>query len=252
MKLITIILILLLGLLLASLASNYYFYKKALLRMYADKLDPIGLNYYPDAPSNGVLKPKNKLKPNILFYGDSRALSWGNPTLEKYEFINRAIGGQTSVQIVSRFQQHVIVHQPDIIILQLCVNDLKMIPLFPVQEKEIISNCKNNLQQLLQLAQNIKAKVVLSTVFPLGDVSIMHKAFGIRETPIIKAIDEVNTYIHSLADDKTVILDAYSLLKGEAKKIDPRYSQDWLHLNASGYEILNTELVNLLESKNHE
>ncbi len=252
MKLIPIILILLLVLLLASLALNYYFYKKALLRIYTEKLDPIGSNYYPVSSSPAPSDTNKRLKPRLMFYGDSRALSWPNPALEQYEFINRAIGGQTSIQIVSRFQQHVVAHQPDIIILQLCVNDLKMIPLFPKQEKEIISNCKNNLQQLLQLAQNIKAKVVLSTVFPLGDVSLMRKAFGIRETPIIKAIDEINTYIHSLADDKTVILDAYSLLKGEAKKIDPRYSQDWLHLNASGYEILNTELVNLLDNKSHE
>jgi len=253
MKLITIILILLLGLLLVSLASNYYFYKKALLRMYADKLDPVGLNYYPDAASTELPKPSNKLKPKVMFYGDSRALSWGNPTFDQYEFINRAIGGQTSIQIVSRFQQHVVAHQPDIIIFQLCVNDLKMIPLFPAKEREIIENCKNNLQQLLQLAHNIKAKVILSTVFPLGDVSIMRKAFGVREKPIIKAIDEVNNYIHSLADDKTVILDAYGLLKDlnsadETKKIAPHYSKDWLHLNASGYEMLNKELVNLLEN----
>ena len=220
--------------------------------MYTEKLDPIGLNYYPISSSLAPSDANKRLKPRLMFYGDSRALSWTHPALEQYEFMNRAIGGQTSIQIVSRFQQHVATYQPDIIILQLCVNDLKMIPLFPTQEKEIISNCKNNLQQLLQLAQNIQAKVILSTVFPLGDISLMRKVFGIRETPIIKAIDEVNAYIYSLADDNTVILDAYRLLKGESKKIDPRYNQDWLHLNASGYEILNTELVKLLENKNHE
>ncbi len=241
---ILIVLILLVGLLLISLVLNYIFYKKAFIPLHAEKLDPMGLAVYPRV-TQSALKKSNK--PKVMFYGDSRALSWTNPAFDHYDFINRAIGGQTSIQIAARFQAHVVAHQPDFMIMQLCVNDLKMIPLFPEQKNDIIENCKKNLQQIIQQAHEIKAKVILSTVFPLGDISIERKLFGMREQPIIEAIDEVNVFIKSLASETTLIFDAYALLKtADGRKIDKRYSRDWLHLNERGYKVLNKEIIKLL------
>ncbi len=246
MKILLISLVILSVLFISSLIIYYHFYKKALLLLYAAKLDPIGLSYYPTARYEGEVNAQGRLKPSVMFYGDSRALSWTNPTLDSYHFINRAIGGQTSVQIVSRFQQHIVPHRPDIIIVQMCVNDLKMVSLFANKKREIIENCKNNLQQFIQQADEIKAKVILTTIFPLGDISIAYKLLGTQEQPIIDAIDEVNLYIKSLASEKTLIFDAYHFLKGEGRKIAPEYSRDWLHLNDKGYEMLNRELMQYL------
>lgn len=241
---ISIVPILLGASLLVSVTLNYILYKKAFIPLHATKLDPMGLDVYPSV-TKSELNQSNK--PKVMFYGDSRALSWANPELDQYDFINRAIGGQTSIQIAARFQAHVVVHQPDFMIMQLCVNDLKMIPLFPEQKDDIIENCKKNLQQIIQQAHEIKATVILSTVFPLGDISIDRKLFGMREQPIIEAIDAVNVFIKSLASDNTLIFDAYGLLKrADGRKIDARYSQDWLHLNMSGYAMLNKEIAALL------
>ena len=246
-----IVLSLLAGLLLVSLTLNYIFYKKVsslVVLLYASKLDPMGQNVYPETTLTTTSADKNvSSKPKVMFYGDSRALSWTNPVLDHYDFINRAIGGQTSIQIAARFQAHVATHQPDIIILQLCVNDLKMIPLFPERKDDIIENCKKNIQKIIQQAHEMKTPVILSTVFPLADIAIDHKIFGMREKPIIEGIDAVNLFIKSLASDKTHIFDAYALLKSEeSRKIEERYSRDWLHLNERGYEILNKKIVALL------
>lgn len=239
-----ITLLLLASLLLISLATNYYFYKKALLRFYAVKLDPLGLSVYSDP----VASDANHDKPVLLFYGDSRALSWTDPQLDQYRVINRAIGGQTSIQIAKRFQAHVVPHQPDIILLQLCINDLKMIPLFPDKKNDIIKHCKKNLQQIIHQAHSINAKVIVSTVFPLGNISLTYKVFGIKKQPIIAAIDEVNTFIQTLASDKTEIFDAYQLLKNtKGSTIKTDYSQDWLHLNKQGYAVLNANLMALIQ-----
>jgi lysophospholipase L1-like esterase len=246
---ILIALILVSGLLLISLALNYIFYKKAFLPLHAARLDPIGLQIYPASASSAQSSANKSSKAKVMFYGDSRALSWVNPALDQYDFINRAIGGQTSIQIAARFQAHVVAHQPNIMIIQLCVNDLKMIPLFPKQKDEIIENCKKNIQKIIQQAHDIKASVILSTVFPLGDISIERKVLGMREQPIIDAIDKVNIFIKSLADkDKnTLIFNAYDLLKSaDSRKIDERYSHDWLHLNTRGYEVLNKNLAELI------
>jgi len=233
--------IILLSLIVGLLIVGYVLGKKSLLMVYSTRLDPIGLNYYGDE-----IGREEKLNPLIMFYGDSRALSWGRPMVEQYHVINRAIGGQTSLQIVSRFQQHVVPHRPHIVILQMCINDLKMVSLFPEQKKEIVENCKKNILEMVKEAKKIKARILLTTVFPLGDIPIVQNILGIEEQPILDAIDEVNLYIRSLENENTIIFDTYYLLKGSTRKINPQYSEDWLHLNGDGYKLLNKKLLNYL------
>ncbi|MEZ5537849.1 MAG: GDSL-type esterase/lipase family protein [Thiolinea sp.] len=224
----------------ASLALNYVLYQKAFLPFYAAKFDPLELNYYPEQA-----KPARD-KPVFLLYGDSRSLSWPDPALEQYQIINRGIGNQSSAQVAMRFEHHVKPLKPAVILLQVCVNDLKTIPLFPEQREQIISGCKNNILQMLSDAAAIEAKVVLSTVLPLGSISPERRLFGFREEPVITAIDEVNDFIHGLESANVQIFDSYELLKGEGGKINPDYSRDWLHLNERGYQRLNEQLVTII------
>jgi len=237
-----LIIAILLLLLFVSLALNYIFYKKAFIPLHAAKLDPIGLSYYPVTN----LEDRDD-KPLVMFYGDSRGLNWPYPQLNHYQFLNRSIGNQTSIQVLERFKQHVVPHHPDIIIIQVCINDLKMIPLFPSKRDKIIADCKHNLQALVKRAEKIKAKVILSTVFPLGKISLARKLLGMKEKPIMDAIDEVNIYIKSLASDNIQIFDSYHFLKGVGQAIDPQYSHDWLHLNKKAYQYLNKQLEVFLE-----
>ena len=226
-------------LLLTSIVVNYVFYKKACIPLHAEKLDPIGLSYYPRT----ALDEKSSIKPMIMFYGDSRGLSWPNPQTDQYQFLNRSIGNQTSIQVLERFNQHVAPHRPEIIIIQVCINDLKMIPLFPDKKAQIIADCKHNLKNLLSRSEKIKSNIILSTVFPLGEISLARKALGMQKQPIMDAIDEVNIYIRSLASENIRVFDSYRLLKGDGREIDKQYSVDWLHLNKEGYQYLNKELL---------
>lgn len=245
MKISYLLLFLIIPLLLVSLALNYYFYKKSFIPSHAIRLDPIGLSFYPSTA--GGEQPGSD-KPSFMYYGDSRALSWPYVADERYEFINRAIGNQTSIQISERFEAHVAPHKPDVLLVQMCVNDLKMIPLFPEQKQSIIDNCKSNIEDIISKARNINSKIVLSTVFPLGDVSIARKALGIKEQPIIEGIDEVNQHIKAQASDDIAIFDSFELLVGDDQKVDARYSSDWLHLSAEGYKLLNQHLLKLMKN----
>ena len=203
-----------------SLVLNYFFYKRAFIPLQSAKLDPIGLDYYSSASTSN--KPEGV--PEVMFYGDSRALSWGPYKSTELHFTNRAIGNQTSTQIVQRFQAHAAVHKPQVFLVQMCVNDLKMIPLFPNKGERIIQDCKDNIQLLIDKAKQIDSKVVLTTVFPLGDISVFRNVLGITEAPIIDSIVQVNDFIKTLASEDTLIFDSYKLLVGEDHKINPDYS----------------------------
>lgn len=237
----TLIIVLLVGLA-VSLALNYTLYKKAFLPLYATKQDPLELRYYPEST-----ELTNSSKQVFLLYGDSRSLSWPDPGFKNYEVINRGIGNQSSTQIALRFGHHATPLKPDTILIQACVNDLKTIPLLPDKREKIISDCKNNIDRMVADAAVIEASVVLSTVFPLGDIAIQRRLFGFAEAPIISAIDEVNDYIRGIDIAHVRIFDSYELLKGEDRKINPVYSRDWLHLNDQGYRHLNRALLTFVE-----
>ena len=49
------------------------------------------------------------------------------------------------------------------------------------------------------------------------------------------------------AGDSVAILDAVEILSNERGITDSRYSKDFLHLNETGYEVLNRELIRILQ-----
>jgi lysophospholipase L1-like esterase len=223
------------NLLLFNRAKQYY------LELNQTRLDPIGLNKYPISPENSL---ENNLTRVVLF-GDSRAASWTSPDLETYQFINRGIGSQTSIQTLERFNAHIAPLKPDIIIIQVGVNDLKTIALFPHKKEVIIENCKNNIQQIVEQSQQLNTRVILTTIFPIGKVPLERQPFWSDE--IGEAINQVNTYLKTLASENIIILDTFPILANNQNIVLSEYQADELHLNRQGYIALNQALTQLLD-----
>jgi len=226
-----------LNLFLFNRGKQYYY------QLNQDRLDPLNLNVY---PSQAAQKPGSE-KLRVVFFGDSRAYQWPEPEgLDQYEFINRGIGGQTSAQIIGRFDEHIVPLDPDILLIQMCINDLKTIPLFPEMEAEIISDCEDNLAWSVQRGRDLKAGIILTTVFPLGELSLERSLFWSEE--VAEAIEEVNHFIFSLQAQDVIVLDTAKALVDEEGLVRDEYSWDLLHLNEAGYQVLNEELTDILEN----
>ncbi|WP_310489084.1 SGNH/GDSL hydrolase family protein [Chamaesiphon sp. VAR_69_metabat_338] len=176
----------------------------------------------------------------MVFFGDSRAANWTPPKIDRYEFINRGISSQTSVQTIERFPAHVRSLKPDLVIVQVGVNDLKTIALFPERKQAIIANCQANIKRIIEESRKIGAVVMVTTIFPAGEVPLERKLLWSDEIGL--AIKEVNTYIETLADDKTIVFDTYALLADRHGLMLPQYRSDELHFNQQAYTILNQEL----------
>lgn len=238
----SIVLLLLLGssilinLLLYSQAKKYYF------ELNETRLDPLGMTYYP--PNFSQTDKPNPLR--IVFFGDSRAASWIAPDLSGYEFINRGIVSQTSVQAIARFSAHVQPLKPNIVVLQVGINDLKTIALFPERRDAIVANTKANIKQIVEASRKLGSTVIITTVFPVGDVPLIRKPFW--SDAIQLALQEVNTYIATLATEKVMVFDTVPLLANPQGGMLPQYSLDELHLNESGYARLNQELIKQIQS----
>ncbi len=215
--------------------------KKYYLQVNETRLDPFGLNHYPV----NLKKAIDKDKIRVVFFGDSRADGWISPKIDGYEFINRGIHAQTSVQTLERFEYHVNSLQPNIIIIQVGVNDLKTIALFPERRNSIVANCRANVKQIVDESKNLGAIVIVTTIFPVGEVPLQRKPFWSDDIRL--AVNEVNAFIATLTEDKVVIFDAFSILADSQGMMLQEYALDELHLNDRGYEILNKELVQLLD-----
>lgn len=217
-----------------SYARQYY------LQLNAARLDPLGLSYYSDqrvSPASGRIR--------VVFFGDSRAADWPVPAgLDSYEFINRGIGAQTSAQVVERFEAHIAPLRPQVIIVQVCINDLKTIPLFPELRETIVTNCQENIERIIAEAREFKATIILTTIFPLGELPLERRLFWSDE--VAETIEEVNHFMATLQAEDVIVFDAAAVLADDQGKVQKIYSRDFLHLTEAGYAALNEELAPLL------
>jgi lysophospholipase L1-like esterase len=209
------------------------------LQLNALRLDPLELNSSP----NPAL-PTTEL-PLVVFLGDSRAARWPAPYVKDFEFVNRGVEAQTSAQVLARFDAHVKPLRPNILIVQVGINDLKTIPLFPSNRAGIVANCQENIRTIVERSRDLGASVILTTIFPVGRVPIERRPFWSGDVAV--AVDEVNAFIHSLDGNGVTVLDAYSILVGDEGSTRPEYAADLIHLAPAGYEELNRALASLLE-----
>ena len=239
-----VLLVVLAVLLLGSIALNIIFFRYGqnyyrLLNLV--KLDPIGLDWY---TSNDM--PPDTGQQRAVFFGDSRAYSWpALPELDAYQFVNRGIGNETSAQALERFDAHVAPLNPDIVIVQVGINDLKTIPLFPDLKASITADCQANITAIVAKASEVGAQVIVTTIFPLGRVPLERRLFWSDD--IAEAVEEVNAYLLTLAGENVVVLDTSAVLADEGGIVQKAYSQDLLHLTPSGYAALNEKLLPILQ-----
>jgi lysophospholipase L1-like esterase len=226
-----------LNLILYERLRNYY------TLLYASKLDPLGLAFFENsAGQQGV--PDGK--PVLVFFGDSRAAQWPDPPIDTYQIVNMGIGNQTSAQVAGRFDEHIRPLQPEIVVLQVGINDLKTIPLFPESKQDIILRCQANIQTIIQNSLEMGSSVIITTIFPTGEIPLHRRL--VWSDDVDYAVEEVNNYIRGLAQNHVIVFDTAKILADTNGQIKQEYSFDELHLNAAGYQTLNPDLIEILEN----
>jgi len=208
-------------------------------------LDPFGLLKGSDDPINPAATHR------VVMIGDSRAQAWPPPPgIESAQFINQGISGQTTAQVLGRFQQHVADLEPDVVLIQVGINDLKTIPLFPDRGANIIEQCGSNIQELASRSLDTGAKVIVTTIIPAGRVPLARIPFWPSE--VDQAIDSCNTSIEALSSNRVMVFDTSAIVSGRNGRVQPKYQRDFLHLNGAGYQALNRELTSALNALLHE
>lgn len=189
--------------------------------------------------ANEKLAPAAKTDTRVVFMGDSITDSWQNPKFGGFfpgkPYVDRGISGQTTPQMLIRFHPDVIALHPKVVVILAGTNDIAG-NTGPMSLEAI----QDNLISMADLAKANSIKVVFASVLPISDYDQRDGKPIIRSTQRppekIKALNEwMKTYT---ANNKLIYLDYYSAVVDDKGFLRDELSDDGLHPNQKGYEIM--------------
>lgn len=192
------------------------------------------------ARDNANQPPTRDGERRVVFLGDSITDNWDNAGYGGFfpekPYLNRGIGGQTTLEMLGRFRQDVIALQPQVVVILAGTNDLA----FNIGNSPIEA-VSNNLASMSELASLHKIRVVLASVLPVSDYNQAPGGEPLIQTagrPPAKII-ELNDAIKKYAEQNGhIYLDYYSALVDEKGMLKAELASDGLHPNAEGYAVM--------------
>lgn len=167
----------------------------------------------------------------VVFMGNSITDFWINNCpdyFSKNNYIDRGISGQTTPQMLVRFRTDVIHLNPTVVVILAGTNDIA-----GNTGPSTLKMIADNLFSMAELAKANGIRVVLSSVLPVYDYPWKP---GI--TPAEKIIT-LNKMIKNYADGHDIVyLDYFSDMVDERKGLKAEYSEDGVHPNHAGYEVM--------------
>ena len=173
---------------------------------------------------------KNNQK--IIFIGNSITEMWTKKSFffkSNTNFINKGISGQTTSEILNRFQNDVINKKPNTVIILAGINDIAEND-GPIKIKKIAEN----IFKMVELAKKEKINTIICSVLPANKI-LWNKSIK----PTFKII-KLNMILKQFCkNNKIEYVDYYSEMvdwKGGLKT--PLYTSKWdlVHPNEKGYE----------------
>ena len=209
-------------------ADQYRQLEKHFTRKAKEKLwttDWARFNRYEDI-NDTIQKPVK-----VVFLGNSITDGWYKKRTEffkKNDFIGRGISGQTTSQMLVRFQADIIDLHPRMVVILAGTNDIAQNNGF-ISYKHILQNIKS----MCELAKLHKIKPVLCSIPPVYQFQ-WHK--DLKPAENIKMMNElIKKYA---AENNIPYVDYYSELVDERGGMRATLSEDGAHPNADCYEIM--------------
>jgi lysophospholipase L1-like esterase len=212
--------------------------KAQLTRAETRLLDWPALARYHD--DNAKVAPRGKGEKRVVFMGDSITDSWDSPNnggfFSGQPYINRGISGQTTPQMLIRFRRDVIDLDPRVVIILAGTNDLA-----GNTGPTTLEAIEDNLVSMVELARAKGIRVVLSSLLPVSDYEVRDGKpiiQTVRRPP--EKIKALNEWMKQYAtQNHLVYLDYYSAMVDEKGFLQDELSNDGLHPNVKGYEVMN-------------
>jgi len=167
----------------------------------------------------------------VVFYGDSITDAWGRGTGDFFPgrpYINRGISGQTTPQMLVRFEQDVVHLHPAAVLILAGTNDIAG-NTGPATPQMI----EDNFAAMVAIARQNNIKVILASITPAYNYPWKP---GIDPVP---AIRELNQWLKNYANtQRLTYVDYYTAMADEKGAMKPNLSKDGVHPTNEGYAIM--------------
>ena len=187
-------------------------------------------------------KPKNK---KIVFMGNSITQMWSDNSFffkSNPSFINKGISGQTTPQMLMRFDDDVIKENANTVIILAGINDIAQ-NTGPIQIKDIA----DNIFRMAEMAQKNNINVFICSVLPANRI-LWNKSIK----PTYKVI-KLNMLLKEFCKNKNIeYVDYYSeMVDWSGGLKSPLYTSKWdlVHPNKKGYEKMEEILIKKIKKE---
>jgi lysophospholipase L1-like esterase len=182
----------------------------------------------------------------VVFMGDSITDLWQRPQFGTFfssrpSYVDRGISGQTTLQMLLRFQRDVIALQPAVVVILAGINDLAgtLLPRYATEIPDSV--IEDELSSMAELAAAHNIRVVLSSLMPVSDYARVRKndprRFTVERPPV--RILTINRWMKQYAADHGhVYVDYHSAMVDEVGLLKDAITDDGLHPNAAGYQVM--------------
>jgi lysophospholipase L1-like esterase len=181
---------------------------------------------------NEALPPVTGSEKRVVFLGDSITDGWGrSPTTVFFPgkpYVNRGISGQTTPQMLVRFQQDVVHLHPAVVVILAGTNDVAG-NTGPATEQMI----EDNFTSMAEIAKQNGIKVVLASITPASEYPWK------PEVKPVERIRALNKWLQDFCSSNGfVYLDYYSSMADAKGAMLPGLSSDGVHPTAKGYAVM--------------
>jgi lysophospholipase L1-like esterase len=177
-------------------------------------------------------------KADVVFMGDSITDFWPQPRFGEFfpgkNYVGRGISAQTTPQMLIRMRPDVVALKPRAVVILAGTNDIAG-NTGPMTDEEI----EGNLASMAEIATANNIRVVFSSVLPTSGYHVTGNATPQTTQRPLARIRAINDWMKKYAaEHKHVYLDYYSAMIDDAGFLKAELSNDDLHPNKAGYDIM--------------
>ena len=174
-----------------------------------------------------------------MFLGDSITDYYD---LDKYykglPVVNSGISGNTTNDILNDMKARVYNYNPSKVFLLIGTNDL----VHDISVDDIVSNIEKIISDIKD--NRLQAEIYVESVYPVND-NLDEEMVDVRNNNDIK---DINKKIKKYCDDNDYIyINIYDKLLDDDGNFSEEYTDDGLHPNDNGYEVITEEVKKFLD-----
>ncbi len=177
--------------------------------------------------------------PNAIFMGDSISDFWdestnGHPSFfAENLYISKGIAGQTTAQMLARFQNDVVDNDPGCVAICAGTNDIAGNDNAGVSRPN--DYILGNIRAMAEMAEQNNIPVIICSLLP---ANVYNWNPNVHPADIIV---ELNGMLKQLAAEKNyAFVDYWTPLADSAKGLPSSYSGDGVHPNSDGYTVMES------------